>query len=81
LPSVVCASKSGAVSLIESVITQLRQVRVRDRLGTGIESTTQPLRRPSHKGSLVVVVLPLAMRSGRLGFDHIGLPLFRVVNE
>jgi hypothetical protein len=35
LPSVVCASKSGAVSLIARVITPLRYMRERDGLGTG----------------------------------------------
>src|SRR5580704_13050125 len=33
--SVVCASKSGAVSLIARVITPLRYMRERDGLGTG----------------------------------------------
>ena len=29
----------------------------------------------------MAVVLPVVKRSGGLGLDHVGLPLFRVVNE
>jgi hypothetical protein len=38
LPSVVCASKSGAVSLIARVITYLRYMRERDGLGIAQQS-------------------------------------------
>src|SRR5580692_8053951 len=38
LPSVVCASKSGAVSLIARVMTYLRYKRERDGLGTAQQS-------------------------------------------
>src|SRR3984893_11889835 len=42
LPSVVCASKSGAVSLIARVITHLRYMRERDGLGIAQQSDTLP---------------------------------------